>query len=99
MVIWDKDGMEQQAIITFVCGGRNTNMTYRQASLYMKESYVQLGQLEFVNCVVYNKLEVDLIVHVTTEDKNDGSWDSFYEELKCVFGQFKYHMGDFSAEV
>jgi len=56
LVKWDKGGMEQQAIITFVCGGRNTNMTYRQASLYMKESYVQLGQLEFVNCVVYNKL-------------------------------------------
>lgn len=75
-------------------------MTYRQASLYMEESYVLLGQLEFVNCVVYNKWEVDdLNVHVPTEDKNDDSWDSFYEELKCVFEHFKYHMGDFSAKV
>jgi hypothetical protein len=57
-------------------------MTCKQTSLYLKESYVQLGQLEFVNCVVYNKWEVDdLNVHVLTEDKNDDSWDSFYEEL------------------
>lgn len=61
---------------------------------------MQLGQLEFVNCVVYNKLEVgDLNVHVTTENKNYGSWGSFYEELRCMFEQFKYDMGDFSAEV
>jgi len=36
---------------------------------------------------------------VPTEDKNDDLWDSFYKELKCVFEQFKYHMGDFSAKV
>lgn len=56
--------------------------------------------LEFVNCVVYNKWEVDdLNIHVPTEDKNHDSWDSFYEELKCVFEQSKNHMGDFSAKV
>ena len=75
-------------------------MTCKQTSLYLKESYVQLGQLEFVNCVVDNKWEVDdLNVHVLTEDKNDDSWDSFYEELKCVFEQFKNLMGDFGAKV
>jgi hypothetical protein len=66
----------------------------------MKESYVQLGQLEFVNCVAYNKREVDnLNVHAPTEDENDDSWDSFYEEIKCMFEQFKNHMGDLSAKV
>jgi hypothetical protein len=77
-----------------------TNMTYRQTSLYMKESYAQLEQLEFVNCVLYSNWEIDdLNVHVPTEDKNDDLWDSFYEELKCMFEQFKYHVEDFSAKV
>lgn len=77
--------MEQAGSYYIFCGGRNTNMTYRQAPFYMRESYVQLGELEFVNFVVYNKWEVDdLNVRVPTEGKNDDSWDSFYEELKCV---------------
>jgi hypothetical protein len=34
-----------------------------------------------------------LNVHTQTEDKSDGTKDSFYEELECVLDQFpKYHM-------
>jgi hypothetical protein len=41
--------------------------------------------------------------HALTEEKNDDSNDSFYEELEQVFGHFrKYHMkimlGDFNAD-
>jgi len=45
-----------------------------------------------------------LNVHAPSEEKNDGSKDSFYEELEQVFDHFpKYHMkillGDFNAKV
>jgi exonuclease III len=43
-------------------------------------------------------------VHAPTEEKNDDSKDSFYEELEQVFDHFsKYHMkillGDFNANL
>jgi hypothetical protein len=43
-------------------------------------------------------------VHAPSEDKNDDSKDSFYEELEQVFEHFlRYHMkillGDFNAKV
>jgi hypothetical protein len=43
-------------------------------------------------------------VHAPTEDKDDVTMDSFYEELEQVFYQFpRYHMkillGDFNAKV
>jgi exonuclease III len=45
-----------------------------------------------------------LNVHAPTEDKDDVTKDSFYEELEQVFDQFlRYHMkillGDFNAKV
>jgi hypothetical protein len=45
-----------------------------------------------------------LNVHAPTEDKDDDTKDSFYEELEQVFDQFpRYHMkilqGDFNAKV
>jgi hypothetical protein len=43
-------------------------------------------------------------VHIPTEDKDDDTKDSFYEELEQVFDQFpRYHikilLGDFNAKV
>lgn len=57
-------------------------MSYRLASFCMRESYLQLGELEFNSLVYSENLMIVLNVHVPTEDKNDDSYDSFYEELK-----------------
>ena len=59
-------------------------------------SYIVLRGL-WLNIVVVN-------VHALSEKKNDGSKDSFYEELERVFQHFpKYHMkillGDFNAKM
>jgi hypothetical protein len=48
--------------------------------------------------------DIVLNVHAPTEDKDDDTKDSFYEELEQVFNQFpRYHikilLGDFNAKV
>jgi hypothetical protein len=97
-VAWNK-----QTVFTFFGGGRNTNVMYRWALSYVRGSYMRLRELEFINSVVHNseKLMIFLNVQALAEDKNDDLLDDFYEELKCMCEQFKYHvslLGDFGAK-
>jgi exonuclease III len=94
-VRWDKGGTDPVGDFTFFYGNGNSDHHLGTSFFVHKRIILAVKRIEFVSDrMSYMTLRgrwcdiIVLNVHAPTEDKCDGTKDSFYEELEGVFDQF-----------
>jgi hypothetical protein len=111
VVRWDKAGTILAGDYTLFHGKRNDNHQLGTGFFVHQRILPAVKKVEFVSdrmsYIVLRGRWCNIIVlnaHAPTEEKNDDSKDSFYEELEQMFDHFpKYHMkillGDYNAKL